>query len=256
MHIYKAYFKFLLQSTNQHGVHSPFVFDLVTKCFYDKNHYPEYQIVDAHRKRLLQNNQIIEVKDFGAGSRVFKDNKRKVAAIAKNAGISWFRSKLLFRLVNYFKPKNVLEIGTSVGLATVSMALGNRNSEIITLEGCPNTLVVAQNGFKKLEISNVKTVETEFGSYFKTLQSQSFDMIYFDGNHSKNATIQYFEQLLATINNNSVWIFDDIHWSADMQQAWEFIKQHPKVKVTIDTFYWGLVFFRTEQAKEHFIIRM
>ena len=56
--------------------------------------------------------------------------------------------------------------------------------------------------------------------------------------------------------NDSVWIFDDIHWSVAIEEAWEIIKQHPKVKVTIDTFQWGLVFFRSEQAKEHFTIRV
>ena len=86
------------------------------------------------------------------------------------------------------------------------------------------------------------------------LKPQIFDLVYFDGNHSKKATLDYFEALLPTISNDSVWIFDDIHWSADMEEAWEIIKKHPKVSVTIDTFQWGIVFFRAEQEKEHFII--
>jgi predicted O-methyltransferase YrrM len=81
-------------------------------------------------------------------------------------------------------------------------------------------------------------------------------LIYFDGNHSKEATLEYFELLLPTINNETVWIFDDIHWSPAMEAAWEVIKNHPKVTVTIDTFQWGIVFFRTEQPKEHFVIRV
>jgi predicted O-methyltransferase YrrM len=88
------------------------------------------------------------------------------------------------------------------------------------------------------------------------LSATNYDLIYFDGNHSQQATLQYFEDLLPTITNHSVWIFDDIHWSTDMEATWEVIKKHPKVTVTIDTFYWGFVFFRFEQVKEHFVIRV
>ena len=81
-------------------------------------------------------------------------------------------------------------------------------------------------------------------------------MVYFDGNHQKAATLEYFQHCLQFVNNESFFIFDDIHWSKEMESAWEEIKKHPKVKVTIDTFQWGIVFFRKEQEKEHFIIRV
>ncbi|HEU0137328.1 MAG TPA: class I SAM-dependent methyltransferase, partial [Flavobacterium sp.] len=77
-----------------------------------------------------------------------------------------------------------------------------------------------------------------------------------DGNHQKVATLRYFDLLLPTVTNDSVWIFDDIHWSRDMEDAWEEIKAHPKVTVTIDTFQWGIVFFRKEQRKEDFFVRV
>ena len=98
---------------------------------------------------------------------------------------------------------------------------------------------------------------TEFTGYFKNsqLNTEHYQLIYFDGNHSKKATLEYFELLLPTITNDTVWIFDDIHWSAEMDEAWKAIKNHPKVTVTIDTFQWGLVFFRYEQEREDFVIR-
>ncbi|WP_299519061.1 class I SAM-dependent methyltransferase, partial [uncultured Flavobacterium sp.] len=258
--IIKSYLNFLWNSKNQHGVHSPFVFDLVTKCFYDKTKYPEYSILKEYRKSLLENKNTIEVTDFGAGSRVFKSNQRKISAIAKNAGISPKRAELLFRITNYFQPESILEIGTSLGLATIALSLGSKNSKIITLEGCPNTLSIAKNKFQvssfKLNHENIEFINTEFSNYLKNLQpaTRNPQLIYFDGNHSKKATLTYFELLLPTISNNSVWIFDDIHWSKDMEEAWEIIKNHSKVTVTIDTFQWGIVFFRKEQEKEHFII--
>lgn len=256
-HIFKSYLKFLWKSTNAHGVHSPFVFDLVWKCFYDKKNYEAYKILEDYRNSLLQNKNTIEVTDFGAGSRVFKSNTRSINQIAKNAGISSKDAQLLFRLVNYFQPEKILEIGTSLGLATSALAQNNF-AEITTLEGCPNTMAIAKNQLQLLPFENkINFVVTEFESYLRTLnlKPQTLNLIYFDGNHSKEATLNYFELLLPTISNETVWIFDDIHWSVGMEEAWEVIKKHPKVTVTIDTFQWGFVFFRKEQVKEDFIIR-
>jgi predicted O-methyltransferase YrrM len=272
----KSYLNFLFHSKNEHGVHSPFVFNLVTKCFYDKKQYPEYSILKKYRKSLLENKNTIEVTDFGAGSRVFKSNTRAINQIAKTAGITPKRAELLFRITNYFQPKNILEIGTSLGLATSALALGTRaegelseanpKAKITTLEGCENTISLAKEMFQvssfKLASNQIEFVATEFTTYLNNfipgtinLKTQIFDLVYFDGNHSKQATLNYFELLLPTITNETVWIFDDIHWSQDMEEAWKTIKNHPKVTVTIDTFQWGMVFFRSEQEKEHFTIR-
>ncbi|ESU22331.1 hypothetical protein FEDK69T_23150 [Flavobacterium enshiense DK69] len=258
MTILKAYLKFLWHSKNQHGVHSPFVYSLVTKCFYDKKPKAEYKILKQYRNDLLQNKNTIEVTDFGAGSRVFKSNNRQISKIAQTAGITEKRAELLYRIVNYFQPESILEIGTSLGLATSALSLGNPKAKITTLEGCPETSGVAQGQFKKFNFNNIESVVTEFKDHFSKTspENNSWKLIYFDGNHSKNATLEYFELLLPTITNDTVWIFDDIHWSAEMDEAWEAIKNHPKVKVTIDTFQWGLVFFRYEQEREDFIIRI
>ena len=254
----KSYINFLKNSSNQHGVHSPFVYSLITKCFYDKKKHAEYSILKQYRKSLLANKNFIEVTDFGAGSRVFKSNKRQVSKIAKTAGISSKRAKLLFRVVNYFQPTTILEIGTSLGLATSALSLGNKNAKLTTLEGCAKTQEIAQNQCLLQNLSNIEFITSKFEDYLANCQlnTEHCQLIYFDGNHSKKATLDYFKLLLPTITNESVWIFDDIHWSKDMEEAWKIIKNHPKVKVTIDTFQWGFVFFRTEQEKEHFVVRV
>ena len=258
----KSYLNFLWNSKNDHGVHSPFVFNLVTKCFYDKKQYPEYAILKNYRNSLLKNNNTIEVTNFGAGSKVFKSNKRQIAKITKTAGISPKRAKLLFRITHFFQPTTILEIGTSLGLATAALSLGNKTSQITSLEGCPNTINQCQLQLQSRSFgttfNNIECINTEFSSYLKNFQipNSKFQLIYFDGNHSKQATLEYFELLLPTVTNETIWIFDDIHWSAEMEEAWETIKKNPKVTVTIDTFQWGFVFFRQEQPKEHFVIRI
>lgn len=253
----QSYLKFLWNSKNAHGIHSPFVFDLVTKCFYDKTNYQEYSVLKNYRNSLLQNNNTINVTDFGAGSKVFKSNTREISKIAKTAGITSKNAELLFRISRYFQAEKVLEIGTSLGLASSALSLGNKNSKITTLEGCPETSKAAQSEFQKFGLTNIDPFVTEFTNYLESpnLKSETLNLIYIDGNHQKAATLHYFDLLSPTVTNDSVWIFDDIHWSADMEEAWKIIKKHPKVSVTIDTFQWGFVFFRKEQKKEDFIIR-
>jgi predicted O-methyltransferase YrrM len=198
----------------------------------------------------------IEVTDFGAGSKYFKDNKRAVNAIAQNAGIATKRALFLIRLVQYFKPKNILELGASLGLSTYCLHLGNPQAHIETLEGCKETAQIAMNQLHKYGANPILKVGNFDEILPLSLNNKTFDLIYIDGNHQKAATIAYFEQCLKSVHNDSMIIFDDIHWSTDMEEAWEIIQKNPLVTVSIDTFQWGIIFFRKEQEKEHFVIRV
>lgn len=250
------YIKFLLKSTNQHGVHSPFVFNLVTKCFYDTTYYGAYSKLSDYKKDLLKNNTKVKVTDLGVGSHATKQQHRSISEIAKNAGTSNARAKLLYKLSIYFKFENILELGTSLGIATHALSLGNPQAKITSIEGCPNISSFTRANFGKHHLNNINLITGDFNDALKDLSPQTFDLIFFDGNHQKEATIHYFESLMSTVHNDTVFIFDDIHWSQSMTEAWEIIKQHPQVTVTIDTFFWGFVFFRKEQLKEHFVIRL
>jgi predicted O-methyltransferase YrrM len=253
----RTYLFFLWKSTNQHGVHSPFIYDFVTKCLYAKSKPGVFSVFLQNKKQLLANRQKVEVQDFGAGSKIFKSSTRQISDIVKVAGISNKRGKLLLKIVSYFQFNTILEIGTSVGIATVALSLGNKKSNIVTLEGCKNTADVARNQFQKLNLQNIELIVDSFESSLeKVTKGNTYDLIYFDGNHTKEATLKYFNICLETIHNESVFIFDDIFWNQEMSECWEEIKKHPLVTVTINTYTWGIVFFRAEQAKEHFTIRV
>lgn len=253
----KKYLQFLLKATNQHGVHSPFIYNLVTKCFYKKIDLKNWSLFLKTKQQLLDNRKSIKVTDFGSGSKIFKNDVRKISKIAKIAGISNKKAKLLLKLMDFFKPENVLEIGTSLGLGTSAIKIGNKNAKIITLEGCHETAKVAKNLFQKNNFNTIEIITGDFKeTVLKTIENKKFDSIYFDGNHTKKATLEYFINCLQTIHNNSFFIFDDIYWNQEMLEAWQEIKNHPKVTVTVDVFYFGIVFFRKEQAKEHFKIRV
>ncbi|WP_179319471.1 O-methyltransferase [Winogradskyella helgolandensis] len=256
MYQIKAYIKFLSKATNQHGVHSPFVYNFVTKCLYDKTDYEAYTKLKHYKKELLNSRTTLQIIDLGEGSKTLDANHRHVSKMVKASSSSKKDAQLLYRLSKYFGFKNSLELGTSLGMGTYAIAIATPTSKIITIEGCPNTSALAKS---KLENNNITNVEFLVGNFLDTipnLKEENYDFIFFDGHHNKEATIKYFEALLPKAHNDSVFVFDDIYWSKGMTEAWEYIKNHDAVTVTVDGFNLGFVFFRREQVKEHFKIRM
>ena len=250
------YCKYLITSNNQYGVHSPFLFDYLTIGLRNTDQVDLKKAL-AIRKELLHNHNKITVSDFGAGSKIFADNKRIISKIALTAGISKKRGELLAQTTNYFQPKTILEIGTSLGMSTAYMSVGAPQANITTLEGCPATAKIAKQNFNKQGIKNIEVIIGNFDQTLDlVLQNKSYDLIFFDGNHQKEATISYFEKCLCSAHENSIFIFDDIHWSREMEIAWEEIKNHQKVTLTADTYKWGLVFFSKGREKQHFTLRL
>ncbi|MFD2550383.1 O-methyltransferase [Bizionia sediminis] len=250
----KKYIQFLLKSSNQHGVHSPFVYQLVTHCFYNRQPYTDYNSLKTYRAALIKNQTALQVTDLGMGSKKNKTTQRQVSELAKTAGSTLKRAKLAYRISHYFKPQQILELGSSLGIATQAFHLGHPAAKITTVEGCPNIAA-----FTKNNLSNYTNISCKTGAFKTFLNAENkttWDIVFFDGHHNKDATLAYFQALLPQTHNDTLFIFDDIYWSPNMTDAWETIKKHPKVTVTIDIFFWGLVFFRQEQVKQHFTIRV
>ena len=196
------YIRFLIKSTNKHGVHSPFVFDVTTKCFNIKT--------SIHKK-----------KEFRKQKQEFLKNNDKSSQVSNK------KANLLIRLVDYFKPEQVLEVLSSTDLERIAIEIGNPESTISSIET------------SKEKVKN-----------------NIYDFIYFGKNQKEKEVLNYFETCLKNKNNNSVFVFNDIHSSKEINTVWSTIKKHPEVSVTIDTYHFGIVFFRQEQAKEHFTIRV
>ena len=253
----KYYFQFLLASKNEHSLHSPFVFELYTKIIQAKIKSPIFSGIEKLRKKLLENRSIIEITDFGAGSRIYKTNHREIRQIAKNAEKNPKFGKLLFRLIQHFKPSTIFDLGTSLGITTIYESKAYESSKIYTFEGCPATAKLARDNFEELDCKNIEIVVGNIDETLaqKLAQVKQLDFVFFDANHRYEPTVKYFELCLKKANEETVFVFDDIHWSAEMHEAWQVIKNHPTVMISIDLFYVGLVFFRKNQPKQDFILR-
>lgn len=251
------YLKHRLTSKSRHGTHSPFVYKLTDEVIYDFNVKSDYKSIEAQRKKLLNDDSLITVTDLGAGSHLNKNRTKKVRQIAKNALKSPRLAQLIYRLAKENEPKHILELGTCLGLTTAYLSKACPEADIITIEGCPETAKVAYKNFMDLELENVELRVGNFDTLLPELieQSGQLDFVYIDGNHRKDATLNYFNWCLPKVHEGSLLIFDDIYWSEGMKEAWEEIKRHPDVTVTIDLFWIGLVYFKKGQAKEHFKIK-
>lgn len=251
------YLKHRLTSKSRHGTHSPFVYKLTDEVIYDFNVKSGYKSIEAQRKKLLNDDSLITVTDLGAGSHLNKNRTKKVRQIAKNALKSPRLAQLIYRLAKENQPKHILELGTCLGLTTAYLSKACPEADIITIEGCPETAKVAYKNFTDLELENVELRVGNFDALLPDLieQAEQLDFVYIDGNHRKDATLNYFNWCLPKVHEGSLLIFDDIYWSDGMKEAWEEIKRHPDVTVTIDLFWIGLVYFKKGQAKEHFKIK-
>lgn len=257
LQFFADYLKHQFTAKTRHGTHSPFVYQLADEVIYDFSEKNTYKAIEAQRKKLLADQRLITVTDLGAGSHLNKNRTKKVAQIAKNALKSPRLAQLIYRLAANHKADDLIELGTCLGITTAYLSKAAPEANILTIEGCPETAKVAYQNFNELGLDNV---ELQVGNFNDLLpqaieERQQLDFVYIDGNHTKEATLNYFEWCLPKVTENTVLIFDDIYWSEGMKQAWEEIKNHPKVTVTVDLFWIGLVYFRTGQAKEHFKLK-
>jgi predicted O-methyltransferase YrrM len=248
---------YLLVARDEHHIHSPFVFDLYTKVVCQKDIHPAFDKIEALRKELSIDKTLITVTDHGAGS--IKNNKplRSIASITRNSLKGKRYARLLYRLIKFSRPRVALELGTSVGITTLYQAMAlNNPARFYTLEGCPEISKIAVQNFEKIG----KEIKLITGNIDQTLpvlieELPVLDYVFFDANHRMEPTLNYFQFCLKRKNENSLFIFDDIHRSSEMEKAWLEIKQNNEVKLTIDFFEIGLVFFKTQQPKQDFVLK-
>ena len=210
----------------------------------DKRQYYIFKEAEGKRLALANNPTKIKVTDLGAGSLVNNGKTKSISTIARSALSPDYQCKMLFRIVNHFKPKTMIEIGASLGIASIYQKAGALNAKMITLEGCPNISNIARNLYLQSKM-DIELITGNFNNTFpKALaELKSIDYVFFDGNHQFQPTLDYFHEAVEYSNDHTILVFDDIHWSADMERAWHEIQNHPKVTVALDLFHFGIIAF-------------
>ena len=247
----RFYIDFCLKGVSKFNVHSPMVHEFIENVLDNTIKYYAFLGIEYYRQILLKDSTLLTLKDLGQGSKAIKSKTITLKKLTKKVQSSPKKAQLLFKLVNYFQCTKILEIGTSLGITTAYLSNANKKASITTIEGDPNICKLAQINFKKLGLKNIEIINSSFDEILPQVLTNKFDLIFFDGNHSKEATLKYFKWALENLHDEIIFVFDDIYWSIGMKSAWDEISKSPNVKLSLDLFSLGIVFFKNNREKEH-----
>ncbi len=252
------YLRYLLFASNGkgHGVHSPFVYQFIEQVLNDKKNYAVYGTIEKRRRELLQDTSVIEVEDFGAGSAIIKTKQRIVKDIAASSLKNKKFAQLLYRMVAYYKPQHIIELGTSFGTTTSYLAQAQPLAQVHTFEGATAIANIAQQSIHALSNVHIHlgNIDDTLPQHLNSLNHVDFAFV--DGNHQEQATINYFLLLLKKSHDQTILVFDDIHWSDGMEKAWAYITNHKAVTLSVDLFFIGIIMISKDfKVKQDFRVR-
>lgn len=252
-------YQFLSGYSKGHGIHSPFVYDVISRVFRNKTDKAVVSRVESIRKEFLGDRRMISVNDLGSGSVKGSNRKktRRISDIARYSSVPGKYGILLSNLAREFGDTGIIELGTSLGISSIYMALSCPDCKVHTIEGCKETLKIAEENIRKAEVNNIIL---HCGSFDDCLPEVLDDknapgLVFIDGNHRKEPVLKYFDLIVQNSSSLTVVVIDDIYLSPEMKDAWHTIMNHSKVSVSIDIYRMGIVFFREGISSSHFIVR-
>lgn len=249
-------------NTTGEGIHSPYLFELVRFILRDQNPYYAFAEIERQRKLLLACEDELDVVDFGSqGSSEGIHIQRRVCDIAKGHLESPKVGQMLFRLVTWLshqakQPLNIIELGTSFGVTTAYLAIPNSRNNVLTLEGSKALLNVAQGIWKALAIENISWMEGNIDRTLFNYARVPLDLAYIDANHTFEATMRYANYLLPLMAEKGVIVIDDIHYSKEMERAWNSLITNEKVSSSMDLYHVGLLFVDPHYLKRNYKITL
>jgi len=254
VHRVKAYLLYLIKAGNAHGLHSPFVFRLFNDVCHSESWFYAFDELESERQSLIENQQEIEQKDFGSFGKG-ETKKTTISNLARSSLMPPHYAQILFRLVNFLQPEQIVELGTSFGLTTAYLGKAH-GSNILSFEGATSLVHLAKDLLDRNQVNHVELVEGAIDDTLPAyLQKLEFvDLAVLDANHTYEATLRYVNWILPKLKPGSCLIVDDIYWSPGMTMAWDELRARPEFNVTIDIFRMGLLFYKRDQLKEHFVL--
>lgn len=255
MNMICEYIKYIRKAQGRHQIHSPYVYDFVDVCIQKALPVTLKNQLTSIRKELRNNHTPIDQFDLGAGSKI-KESTNTIARVYKKSSSKGTFFNLLYQISSHYQPKLVLELGTNLGLGTIALASGIQSGKVISIEGCKNTLTIAQENIGKLKLQNIELINTSFDNYLDNLNNVQFDVVYIDGDHKGKSLERYLNQLKEFTHDETVFILDDIRWSKDMFFTWNKISQSSNYQLSMDLFKIGILVKKQSKYKEHFVIKI
>jgi len=252
-HLFKVYFNHgkTLRELSQHT----FGNEIVTAYLQSKKKKPidkkllgVFEYLETYRKQLLNNTTQIDYGVFEKGL------KRRVSEICKSAATPKVWSSFFYHLIRNSQSLHVLEIGTNLGISGQyflsalkhNVKKHNQKGVFTSIEGVKGLCDIAQQRFKEIDQDNLVDITVHNALYDDILpqivkEGVAYQIVFVDGNHKYEPTLDYYEWLLKTTTENAIFIFDDINWNAEMQRAWNEILQRKHHAYSIDFYKLGIV---------------
>ncbi len=248
----------LMNARRWDAFHSPFLFEVFTHCCDEHIRSSRFEEIESLRKELMSSSEKIRRMDAGAGSEAIGSSETTaVADIARHALSHPFQCRFLYRLALFLQPKNILELGTSLGISTAYLAAANPETNIVTVEGDPNVAQIAGRNFQKLNLLHIDLHTSLFRDYLDSYDQPTPDLIFMDGHHESSALLTYYDLLKNRFQSHTIIVVDDIYWSKDMTDGWNELIARPEVTQSVDCFHFGLLFFNSDFfGKEHHKIKL
>ncbi len=258
LHQLRHFIIYKIKSKNKHGhgIHSPYIYSFVRNVLQDRTKYKEYKNIEVIRDKLEKNRNTLNIRDDGAGSQVFKTKSREINRLVRRSSVNKKFGRLLFRIIRSYKPQTIIELGTSLGISTMYMAAANQNAQVFTIESSRSLIAKAKENFRAAGLNNIELINNVFDQALPELSIHTEPpfFAFIDGNHRYEPTLNFFNILAQVADENCVIVIDDIYWSDEMTKAWKNICSDQRVKVSIDLFFAGIIFFRKGIAKQNFVI--
>ena len=256
--MYRAlqYIRYLLIAKGIHRAHSAFIFDLFEEVLNEKKSFYCFEALEERRKKFRDSTEILEVEDFGAGSVYSNTKMRSVRSIALSALKRPKYARLLFRLIEHLKYKEVLELGTSLGITTAYLGFAVGDGKVETIEGSKSIYDLARMSCEEIGTTNITFHHSSFKKQLPSiLERKVFDVIFIDGHHQGAALLDYVNLTKSHLREGGCFIIDDINWSKDMHSAWERLIAYDDFSLSLDFFEMGILFKRSGMVKQNHVLR-
>jgi len=250
----KSYFNHWLDVVDEHSIHSPYFYEFYNQVI--KNDNPtkeEFKAIEQIRQKLLSNPSEVTINDLGASSLHFKYESRAISKVAATSLSPAAYCRMYNRIIHYTNASNILELGTSMGITTLYLAL-KKNAHVTTIEGNASMINIALTNFEYFNTKNIGLIEgnldIKLSDYL--LKPVKIDFVLMDANHRYEPTIRYFNLLSRRMADKGVIVMDDIHHSKEMNQAWKELRNHQLVYGSSDLFRCGILFFDPALNRQHY----
>ncbi len=240
-----------------HGIHSPFVYDLVRNVVFNRSGLRVPEAVKSYHRELAGMKAHIRITGQGAGSRVTTQQERRISSVVKRSSVTQKQGALLYRLCRWYGPSLVTELGSGLGISTAYLSAGAGSSPVVSIEGSPEKYAFAIAHQPAFNEGVTEFIMGGFDRCFPPLLERISDktIIFIDGDHRYQPTIEKVQALLQMKGDGIrelMIILDDIYWSDEMEKAWKALVADQRVNISMDLFHMGILFVRPGIAKQHF----